>query len=233
MRIATTAHELLCRCGVRMILLVALCCGVPAFAQSTAGALAAPPSPRVAPEQDFRDTLLDLFGPAAPGPLQPGQQFRQYLFNTAGPVALAGEAAGAGIGQWTNSPKEWGQGWGAFGKRYGSNLAYNGVRQTLQYGTAVVFHEDYRYFAATRHGFWNRTKHALVATFTARHPDGTDRFSVSSVVGVVGASSISSVWGPESWKHADGIAANAGISFASTAGVNVVREFLPDLLHRK
>jgi hypothetical protein len=29
-----------------------------------------------------------------------------------------------------------------------------------------------------------------------------------------------------------GISRNAGISFATTAAFNVVREFLPDLLHR-
>ena len=49
-----------------------------------------------------------------------------------------------------NSPKEWGQGWGAFGQRFGSNLAYNGIRQTITYGGSLALGEDTRYFASRR-----------------------------------------------------------------------------------
>jgi hypothetical protein len=55
---------------------------------------------------------------------------------------------------------------------------------------------------------------------------------VASVASVVGASSISSVWGPRSWQGAGNIAGNAGLTFLSTAGFNVIREFLPDMLGR-
>ncbi len=128
-------------------------------------------------------------------------------------------------------PKEWGQGAGAFEERFESNLAYNGVRQTITYGTSILFHEDNRYFASHKHGVWARTGYALRRTVTAQHPDGREMFSVSSVVGVVGASAAASVWGPRSWEGVDGIAKNAGISFATTAAFNIVREFLPGLLH--
>ena len=155
------------------------------------------------------------------------------MVSTAGPVPLLGEAAGAGISQWENSPKEWGQGWDAHGERYGSNLAYNAGRQTITYGTSIVFREDNRYFASHKHGFWARTGYAVLSTVTARHPDGRQTFSVSSVTGVVGASAISSIWGPQSWKGIENIGGNnASVSFAATAGFNIVREFLPDLLHR-
>ena len=180
----------------------------------------------------FADRFLALAGPAKPKRLTEKERFQQYALDTAGPFPLFGEAVGAGLSQWMNSPKEWGQGWGAFGKRYASDLAYNAVRQTIAYGVSTVFHEDYRYFASVRQGFWPRAGHALVSTFTARHPDGRDTFSMSSVTGVAGASAISSIWGPSSTKGVENIAANAGISFAVTAGLNVAREFLPDILHK-
>ena len=181
---------------------------------------------------DFVDKVLRMVGPAEPTPLTEKERFRLFVLSTAGPEPLLGEALGAGITHWADSPPEWGQGWGAYGERYGSNLAYNGVRQTISYGTSIVFHEDTRYFASGKHGIWPRTGYAILSTFTARHPDGSTKFSVSSVTGVVGASAISSIWGPGSWKGADNIAENAGISFGATAGINVVREFLPDLFHR-
>ncbi len=190
-------------------------------------------APAVTPQQmDLIDKVLGMVGPSEPSHLTQKDRFQQYLLSTGGPVPLVGEAAAAGISQGTNSPHEWGQGWGAFGERYGSNLAYNGVRQTITYGVSIPFHEDNRYFASGKHGVWGRTGYAILSTFTARHPDGRQSFSVSGVGGVIGASAISSIWGPNSWKGFNNIADNAGISFGATAALNIVREFLPDLLHR-
>jgi len=210
----------------------------PAFSQvSTPFVNPAPPTSVAAPavtprEMDLIDKVLGMVEPFQPSHLTEKDRFQQYLLSAGGPVPLFGEAAAAGISQGTNSPPEWGQGWGAFGERYGSNLAYNGVRQTITYGVSIAFHEDTRYFASRSHTIWGRTGYALLSTFTARHPDGRQSFSVSSVSGVIGASAISSIWGPDSWKGVHNIADNAGISFGTTAALNIVREFLPDLLRR-
>jgi hypothetical protein len=198
--------------------------------RSISGAAAQPPAAPA--ENNLLDKILVMVGPADPAPLTKKQAFDAYLLSTAGPLPILGEAAGAGIGQWMNTPSEYGQGWGAYGKRFGANMGYNATRQTITYGTSLLFHEDNRYFASHAQGIWPRTRHALVSTFTARHPDGSDRFSISSVTGVVGACTTSSIWGPASWKGTGNIAYNAGISFAATAGFNVVREFLPDLFRR-
>ena len=190
--------------------------------------------PLAAPTE--RDTTLDkIFGmvaPSEPSQLTEAKRFHLYLLSTGGPIPILGEAIGAGVSQWENSPEEWGQGWNAYGERLGSNLAYNGIRQTITYGTSVVLHEDNRYFASHKNGFWARTGYAALSTVVAEHPDGSRVFSVSAVTGIIGASAISSIWGPPSWKGVGNIADNAGISFLTTAGFNIVREFLPDVLHR-
>jgi len=181
---------------------------------------------------DFLDKVMGIAGPAEPSQLTEKKRFDLYLVSVVGPVPILAEVAGAGLGQWQNSPKEWGQGWNAFAERAESNLAYNGLRETITYGTSILFREDNRYFSSHRHGLWARTSYAIRSTVTARHPDGSQAFSVSGVAGVLGASAISSIWGPRSWEGVEGIGRNAGISFAITAGFNIVREFLPDLLHR-
>jgi hypothetical protein len=185
-----------------------------------------------ADKMDLIDKVLGMVGPAEPTTLTQKDRFQMYLLSVGGPVPLLGEAAGAGISQWKNAPPEWGQGWGAYGERYGSNLAYNGIRQTITYGASIALHEDTRYFASGKHGVWARTGYAILSTFTARHPNGRQSFSYSNVGGVIGASGIASIWGPRSWQGFNNIAENAGISFGATAALNVVREFLPDLLHR-
>jgi len=185
-----------------------------------------PPKPGVVGQLVAQIERVPTVSPARP------EHFSEFLLSTVGPIPILGEAAGAGISQWMNSPEEWGQGWDAFGKRYLSNLAYNGVRQTISYTSSLALHEDNRYFASGRTGLWPRTRHALVSTFTARHSNGKDSFSISSTSGVIAAAAISSTWGPDSWKGPGNIAANAAVSFASTAAFNVVREFLPGILRR-
>jgi hypothetical protein len=190
------------------------------------------PAPAATSHEDLIEKVMGIVSPSESGELTEKKRFHLYLFSVVGPVPVMAEIAGAGLSQWQDRPKEWGQGWGAFAERAESNLAYNGVRQTITYGTSILFHEDNRYFMSHKHGAWARTSYALRSTVTARHPDGSEAFSISSVTGVVGASAISSLWGPPSWGTAQGIATNAGISFALTAGFNVVREFFPDIMHR-
>jgi len=212
------------------ILALALALAPLSFAQSGAN------SDRVvavkADKPDLRDQLINqIQGVPATTPARP-ERFGEYVLSTIGPIPLIGEAAGAAVNQWMDTPKEWGQGWNSFGKRYGSNLAYNAIRQTITYTGSLALREDTRYFASGRSGFWPRTRHAAVSTFTARHTNGRGSFSFSGTAGVIGASAISSTWGPPSWKGPGNIAANAAISFASTAAFNIVREFLPDILRR-
>ena len=184
--------------------------------------------------QSARDSLLEWIGPAEPSSeLSAKQRFHAYLLNTVGPVPLVGEAIGAGIWTAAKSPPEWGQDWKGFGQRYGTNLGYNAIRQTVDYGISEALRLDDRYFASQQHGFWRRTRHAVVATFTAQTRDGGTTVSVGGIAGVFAASAISSIWSPPSLKGPGNIAANAGFSFAFTAGLNVGREFLPDLLRRK
>ena len=188
----------------------------------------------VAPEHETTmDKIFGMVAPDEPSQLTESKRFHLYLLSAGGPIPILGEAIGAGVSQAENSPKEWGQGWNAYGKRFGTNLAYNGIRQTITYGTSVVFHEDNRYFASHKNGFWARTGYAALSTVVAQHPDGRRAFSISSVSGIIGASALSSIYGPPSWKGAGNIAGNAGLSLLTTAGFNIVREFLPDVLHRQ
>jgi hypothetical protein len=190
------------------------------------------PAAAAAGHDDLIEKVMGIVSPSESGPLTAKKRFHLYLFSVIGPVPVLAEIAGAGIGQWEDRPKEWHQGWGAFAERTESNLAYNGARQTITYGTSMLFHEDNRYFASHKRGVWARTGYAVRSTVTARHPDGSEAFSISSVTGVVGASALASTWGPRSWEGARGIGTNAGVSFALTAAFNIVREFLPDVMGR-
>jgi hypothetical protein len=63
----------------------------------------------------------------------------------------------------------------------------------------------------------------------ARSNDGTQHISISEIGSIAGSAFISRLWQPPSTSSmADG-ATSFGIGMATNAGMNVLREFLPDI----
>ncbi|HWB83071.1 MAG TPA: hypothetical protein VG675_02945 [Bryobacteraceae bacterium] len=174
---------------------------------------------------------LRLLEPAQPSTLDEHERFANYLRSTFGAVPAISACAGAGIRQLMDSPVEWGTGGAGFGKRLANNMGYTIVRNSISYGASIPLHEDNRYTASDRQGFWPRTAYAVSSVVMARHPNGRRSLSVSSLAGIVGASLICQAWSPPSWRAGSRVATAIGITIATTAGFNVAREFVPDLIH--
>ena len=133
-------------------------------------------------DQPSKTGVIGATGPVnAPSyqPLSRSERWGRYIVRTFGPGAVLRAAAGSGINQWLDTPREWKQGGGAFGDRFGSSFTGYVIRQTLESGAAAALHEDDRYFPSTDTGFWKRTKHAVVSVFIARNQAGNLRFSYS------------------------------------------------------
>lgn len=175
---------------------------------------------------------LRVFEPPPPTPLTPTERFDQYLMNSIGPFPDLGEAASAGLSQWVNSPPEWGQGASGYGRRLANNVAYNVVRNSLTYGISIPTHEDTRYFASGKTTTRGRIVHALLSPVTVRREDGSDAFSYSNTTGIVGANLIALAWAPPSWRTPGSFATGVGWSYGGTAALNLVREFVPDLIRK-
>ncbi len=157
----------------------------------------------------------------------------QYLRDLYDPLPFLSTAVGAGIGQWRDSPKEWGQGAQGFSLRFVSGYGEIVVRETLIYGVSSALHEDNRYFRSHRTGFGPRLRYAVESSFLTRHEDGFRGVSISKMGGFAGASLISRLWQPPSTGSGVDALNNFGLAIAVSVGFNVAREFLPDLLHAK
>ena len=70
------------------------------------------------------------------------------------PWSLAESAAYAGILQGLDTPEEWGQGGGAYGKRFASALGGSAIHGALAFGLDSALHQDPRYFRSCNPGFW-------------------------------------------------------------------------------
>lgn len=162
-------------------------------------------------------------------PMTRYERLGNYVAGLGNYEAVLTAAAGAGLSQATNTPKEWGGGAEAYGERVGNIYAQHVIRGTLEYGISAALHEDNRYFASGETGFFRRTKYAVMSTFLARHDNGSRSFSFSRIGGSAGSAFISREWQPPSTTTAGDGAVVFGVNIASQVGFNVFREFWPDM----
>ena len=162
-------------------------------------------------------------------PMTRSERLRNYLTTTFGPTSFVKSAAYAGFDQLMDRPTEWKQGAEGYGDRFASVYGKYFVRQTLQYGASMALHEDDRYLASGRTGFWNRTKYAISSAFVARRDNGTRCFAAARMGSAAGSAFISRAWQPASTSDAGHAASAFGITVAGDMGTNVIREFWPDL----
>ena len=108
-------------------------------------------------------------------PLTAEDKFQIYIHKTFGPPAVILPALGAGyqmINPPNNYPRDWKDDAGAFGRNYGYRLADHTSRNTAQFMTGVLLHEDPRYQRSTSTNPFGRTVHALAYTVVDKTDSG-------------------------------------------------------------
>jgi hypothetical protein len=100
-------------------------------------------------------------------PLTTGQKFRLATAGVFDWGAYPFNGILSGIAQAKNDPKEWGQGWDAYGKRYGASFADNSIGT---YMTTAIFpsllQEDPRYYQLGNGRFAHRAYHAITGSLS-------------------------------------------------------------------
>ena len=138
--------------------------------------------------------------PVAPSGLQPNQvlglpptltrtrltgedKLQIYIHKTFGPPAVILPAFGAGF-QMLNPPnhypRDWKDGAAAFGRIYGYKEADRASRETAQFLTGFLLHEDPRYQRSTSNNAFRRIFHALAFTVIDKTDSGRNTLAVSN-----------------------------------------------------
>jgi len=163
-------------------------------------------------------------------PLKAGQKFRLATASVFDWAAYPFNGVLAAIAQAKNDPKEWGQGWGAYGKRFGASFADNSIGT---YMTTAIFpsllHEDPRYYQMGKGRFAHRAYHAVNRLFVTRTDSGPDRFNYSESVGNAVAAAMSNIYHVPSDRTAARNASTFGFLILYDGLSNELKEFWPDI----
>ncbi len=178
-------------------------------------------------------TKRDLFFPdLAHGdqPLTSGEKFKLAIANSVSPAAFLGSAAGAGIGQATDSPAGYGQGADAYGQRYGASMANRASSNLI--GTFLLssaLHDDPRYFVMGDGSLKQSIKYALRRVVIVRKDDGGEAFNWPGVVGPLATAGLANIYMPDAQRTASYSLKNYGWFMAASAGANLLKEYWPTI----
>jgi len=166
-------------------------------------------------------------------PISSKQKFRLATAGVFDYFAFPFDGALAAIDQAKNSPASWGQGWGAYGKRYGATFADNSIGT---YMTTAIFpsmlHEDPRYYQLGQGSVAHRTFYSISRLVVARTDSGHSRFNYSELFGNALAAGISNVYhAPEDRTFGRNLSTLGQLDMWDGLS-NLMKEFWPDV-HRK
>jgi hypothetical protein len=199
-----------------LILLVAL--SAPAFAQDEQT-----PEPIREPTAQFPETA-----PPHEVLIHPHREQRdKYLWGTFGPPGILESGLGAALGQILDTPDEWGQTKTAFAKRFATEYTESAINATTKYVVARIRDEDPSFRRCECAGVHHRALHAIVSPVMAyRFDDGRMQFSIARIAGTATSGAVSgSTWKP-SGQNAGTVLGHVGLDLLSTAGVDLLREFV-------
>jgi hypothetical protein len=163
-------------------------------------------------------------------PLTSGQKFRLATAGVFDWGAYPFNGILSAIAQAKNDPQEYGQGWGAYSKRYAVSFADNSIGT---YMTTAIFpsllREDPRYYQLGKGRFAHRAYHAVNRLFITRTDSGHDRFNYSESVGNAAAAAISNIYHVPSDRTASRNASTFAFLILYDGLSNELKEFWPDI----
>jgi hypothetical protein len=164
-------------------------------------------------------------------PLSPGQKFKLFFKSATDPWPFLLAGVVSSFDQASNSPPEWGQGWGPYAQRFGS--AYSDYFIGNFIGNAVLpslLREDPRYFQKGKGKVFNRILWAAGSSFWCKRDNGGWGPNWANVGGNFIGTSIARLYYPPSERNVkDTLTDGLTVTVEGMPGAELI-EFWPDIV---
>jgi len=182
-------------------------------------------------------------------PLTTKEKFKVVALGTFDPIQYPWWALLSAIAQADNSEPQFGQGWLAYAKRYGTTAGDSTV-ENFMVGAVFpsILHQDPRFYQSGKGSIPRRTWYAATRILVTRSDSGHTQFNYSEVFGAAFAAAVSdytyhpgstyvrTASNPHMFVASDRTLSNTAGVWATQVGLDtityVVKEFWPDV-HRK
>jgi hypothetical protein len=165
--------------------------------------------------------------------LTPGDKMGQAAFEIIKPYSFAISALSAAYGQARNGDPKYGQGWAAYGQRFGAAFLRQNSSNFMADGIFdSILKQDPRYYRMAQGKFSHRLGHALIRTFVTKGDDGSRQGDYSQLLGQAIGSALTLAYYPARSANGRVVAETFGVSIPIVAVGYVANEFMPDILHK-
>jgi hypothetical protein len=170
------------------------------------------------------EVVKDPSKPVAP--LEARQKLQIALRKTFAPALPIDSLFVAGFDQATNLGPDYGQEWGAFGKRVGYNAANFTTKTLFAFGLVpAAFHQDPRYFRMGSGPKGRRVLWVLRSQVIAQSDRGTEMPNYGKLLGYAASTAMSNLYMPRDSVSFGNDVKGYGIKFGVSIGLGMVREF--------
>jgi hypothetical protein len=159
-------------------------------------------------------------------PLTAKMKFQLAFRVSVDPITAFGIAMVSASKQAANSPK-YGQGWGAYGERFGATAA-DGFTDIMIGGAILpsLLHQDSRYFYKGTGSTGARIRHAIASPFIARGDNGKWQPNYSSIGGDLASSALANAYYPQANRGVGLVFGDFAIGTAERIGADLAQEFI-------
>ena len=164
----------------------------------------------------------------SPFPLSAGGKFKVFVNQAISPAYILASALSAAKNQATNSPGSTGQGWDAYGTRYGYSIARASSQAFFgNFVFASILHEDPRFFPESHPSFVRAVKYSVKRLFVTRSDNGNNVFNASGFLGPLAAEALSNAYYPVHEQTGARTMERYGSDIAWRLAGNMFKEYWP------
>jgi hypothetical protein len=195
------------------------------------------PSPRKKASPGFLSyaTNRSLIFPdiaTSPGPLTSGGKFKLFVNQSISPPYVAAAALTAAMGQARDVPVGYGQGWDAYGSRFGADMAR--ASSNSFFGTflfAALLHQDPRFFPQSNPALWQTVRYSAELIVITRDDSGNSVFNSSGLLGPFASEGLANLYLPSSERTLGKTATRFGVDLAWRFAGSAFKNYWPSIFH--